>query len=384
MGRIGRFAADNYLVVPIGSVLAMAWANTHSESYFTFAHSWLFAVNDVGMALFFALVTQEILEAMMPGGALGTWRHAFLPIIAAAGGLLGSVLVYVGYLQYVDEVMLFQAWPCAASVDVVFSYFLARLIFRERASVAFTLTLAVASDVVVLAAVAVRYPSPQAYPAGPLLIAFALSLAFLFKWAGVRAFWPYLVVCGPVCWWGFLASGLQPALALMPIVPFVPRSSRKSELFADTGKGVHAHAAGTHLERVLAYPVQVVLFFFALVNSGVVLTYFEPGTWALPLAALIGRPVGVMAAVGLALAGGFTLPLRGEWRDLVVVGLMVSTAFSFALFVATGIFPTGDLLTQMKMGALSTVFGLLPALVAASTLRVGRFASPTHPRHPAH
>jgi hypothetical protein len=38
----------------------------------------------------------------------------------------------------------------------------------------------------------------------------------------------------------------------------------------------------------------------------------------------------------------------------------------------------------MKMGALSTIPGLLLALVAASILRVGRFASATEPRHPAH
>ena len=87
-----------------------------------------------------------------------------------------------------------------------------------------------------------------------------------------------------------------------------------------------------------------------------------------------------MAAVGLALAGGFTLPLRGGWRDLLIVGLIVSTGFSFALFVATGVFPTGDLLTQMKMGALSTVPGLLLALVLASILGVGRFAGATEPR----
>jgi NhaA family Na+:H+ antiporter len=151
------------------------------------------------------------------------------------------------------------------------------------------------------------------------------------------------------------------------------------ELFADTGKG--AHGSATHLERVLMYPVQVVLFLFALINSGVVFTYFEPGTWALPLAALVGRPVGVMAAVSLALAGGFTEPLRGGWRELLVVGFIVSTGFSFALFVATGVLPIGDLLTQTKMGALSTVLGVGLAWVAASSLRVGRFMRSTRSRH---
>ena len=371
MRRIARFAADRYLVVPLGSTLAMVWANTRSESYFRFSHSWSFAVNDLGMPLFFAFVTQEILEAMMPGGALATWRRGMLPIIAAMGGLFSSVLVYFGYLAYVVEIMLFQAWPSAAAVDVVFSYFVARMIFRDRASVAFTLLLAVATDVVVLVVVAVRYPAAEVHPTGPLLIVLALSLAVLFRWARTRVFWPYLLVCGPLCWWGFVWSGLQPALALMPIVPFVPRSPHNLELF-EAGDG--KHGAASHVERVLIYPVQVVLFFFALVNGGVVLTYFEPGTWALPVAALVGRPIGVVAAVSLAVAGRFAAPLRGGWQELLVVGLIVSTGFSFALFVATGIFPTGDLLTQLKMGALSTVLGLVLALVAASSLQVGRFA----------
>jgi len=374
MTRIVRFAADHYLVVPLGSVLALAWANTRADSYFTFTHSWSSAVNDVGMTLFFALVTQEIVEATMPGGALGTWRRAALPIVAAVGGLLGSVLLYLGYLRYVDEVMLSQAWPCAGAVDLVFSYFLAKAIFRRGAGVAFTLLLAVASDIVVLAFV-VRSPFAQAHPAGAILIALALSLAFLFRRAHLRTFWPYLLVCGPICWWGFVWTGLQPALALIPIVPFVPHSPRNLGLFADTPQSVHSSV--THLEHALQYPVQVVLFLFALVNSGVVFTYFEPGTWALPLAALVGRPIGVMVAVSLALTGGgFLMPLRSGWRDLFVVGLITSTGFAFALFVATGILPVGDLLTQMRMGALATVPGSVLALAAASILRVGRFMNP--------
>jgi hypothetical protein len=103
MIRIVRFAADHYMVVPLGSILALAWANTRADSYFTFAHSWSLAVNDLGMTLFFALVTQEIVEATMPGGALGTWRRALVPIVAATGGPLGSVLLYLGYLRYVGE-----------------------------------------------------------------------------------------------------------------------------------------------------------------------------------------------------------------------------------------------------------------------------------------
>jgi NhaA family Na+:H+ antiporter len=235
------------------------------------------------------------------------------------------------------------------------------------------LLLAVASDIVVLAS-EVRSPFAEAHLVGAMLIALALSLALLFRRAHLRTFWAYLLICGPICWWGFVWAGLQPALALIPIVPFVPHSPRNLELFADTPQSVHSSV--THLEHALQYPVQVVLFLFALVNSGVVFTYFEPGTWALPLAALVGRPIGVMVAVTLALTGGCLMPHRSGWRDLLVVGLITSTGFSFVLFVATGILPVGDLLTQMRMGALVTVLGSVVALAAASILRVGRFMDP--------
>jgi NhaA family Na+:H+ antiporter len=281
-----------------------------------------------------------------------------LPLIAAMGGLLGSVLLYRAYLRHVSEVMLSLAWPCAGAVDVVFSYLLAKAIFKRGAGVAFTLLLAVASDIVVLA----------------FVIAGAILLAFLFRRAGWHTFWPYLLVCGSMCWWGFVWTGLQPALALIPIVPFVPHTPRTLNLFADGPQS--AHRSVTHLEHALQYPVQVVLFLFMLVNSGVVLTYFEPGTWALPLAALVGRPVGLMAAVGLAVGfGGFLMPDRCGWRDLLVIGFIVSTGFSFALFVATAILPVGALLTQTRMGALATVLGWVLAVAAAAILRVGRFTN---------
>src|SRR4029077_5382319 len=106
-----------------------------------------------------------------------------------------------------------------------------------------------------------RSPFAQADWPGAMLIALALSLAFLFRRARMRTFWPYLLICGSIRWWGFMWSGLQPALALIPVVPFVRHSPRDLELFADTPQSVHSSV--THLEHTLQYPVQVVLFFFA-------------------------------------------------------------------------------------------------------------------------
>ena len=66
ISRFVRFAADHYLVVPIGSVLALAWANTSDDSYFRFVLSWSFAVNGVGMTLFFALVHKKLWKPRCP------------------------------------------------------------------------------------------------------------------------------------------------------------------------------------------------------------------------------------------------------------------------------------------------------------------------------
>jgi NhaA family Na+:H+ antiporter len=205
-----------------------------------------------------------------------------------------------------------------------------------------------------------------------VLIAAALAVALALRKSGVRSFWPYVLLCGPMAWFGCYWSGLQPALSPLLVVPFLLHTPRDLSLFEDAASG--PHHSGTHVEHVLTYPVQVVLFFFALVNSGVIVHYFEAGTWALPVSAIVGRTAGVMVAVQLAVALGFLSPFRGGWREILVVGLIVSTGFSFALFVAASILPIGALLSQTKMGALSTVLGSALALILAYVFRIGRFA----------
>ena len=78
--------------------------------------------------------------------------------------------------------------------------------------------------------------------------------------------------------------------------------------------------------------------------------------------------------LGSALAVGFRLPAHLRWRELTVIALATSSGFTFALFAATSLLPPGAVLTQIKLGALSTVAGALMAYAAAWRLRVGRFA----------
>jgi NhaA family Na+:H+ antiporter len=198
----------------------------------------------------------------------------------------------------------------------------------------------------------------------------ALGVAGAMRALNVRSFWPYLVVCGTLSWVALYREGLHPAFALVPIVPFLPHEPRRLDLLADPPDDDAVH----HFEHEWNTLAQGILFLFGLVNGGVLLRGYDTGTWALLLAALVGRPLGILTAVGAAVAAGWRLPRGLGWRQLLVAALASSSGFTFALFFATGILSTGPLLAQLTIGALGTAAGSLLAIGAARLFRVGRFA----------
>ena len=176
---------------------------------------------------------------------------------------------------------------------------------------------------------------------------------------------------GTLSWLALFLGGVHPALALVPIVPFFPHGRHDRGLFVEPAP--QAHDTLTLFERWWRLPVEGVLFLFGLVNAGVPLHGLEVGMWAIPIAAL-ARPIGIVAAAGVAIAAGLHLPQRVGWRELLVVGCTASIGLVFALFFATAVMPLGPLLLEMKMGALVTIAGGGLAFAAARLLRVGRFA----------
>ena len=365
------FVVDHYLLLPIGVLIALVWANTAGESYFRFAHAVRFPVNDIGMVFFIGLITEEVLEAVMPGGALYRWRRTLLPVVAALGGVLGATAVYLLYLQSQYEFMLLDGWPVAAALDVAFAYFIAKAIFpRREGPIAFLLLIAVVSDALGVVSIAIWFPAGDGYPAALGLMAVAVLVAAWLRSARIDRIWLYVITSGTLSWLACFWGGISPALALVPIVPFLPHRPRGLDLFVEAPP-----AAPRRFEHVFRYPVQVVLLFYGLVNGGVVLAGETPGAWAVLTAALIGRPIGILASVALGMAAGLRLPAHLRWRELIVVSLAASAGFTFALFFATAIMPPGPLLGELKLGALSTAAGALVALAAARILRVGRFTA---------
>lgn len=364
--RVYRFVVDRFLLLPLGAVLAVIWANTAGDSYFRFSHSLAFVVNEIGMALFLGLIAQDVLEAVMPGGELHTWRRWSVPLIAAAGGIAGSIGTYLAYVSVAHETVLYPAWPVAAVVDIAAGYYLLKTITRRRSVVAFLVLLGVATDLFGLLVAAVWPPFAEQDPSSLVLMAGAIGVAAFFRHLGRREFWPYLFVSGPLAWASLYLAGIHPALALVPLVPFLPRRPRR-EVFAEPAADDAVHRS----EHEWHDAVQLVLFFFGLVNAGVLLRGVDTGTWAILTAGLVGRPVGILIATALAVAVGLRLPRGVGWREVIVVALATTSGFTFALFLTVGLLPVGAVLTQIKIGALLTTAGALVAWGVGQLLRVG-------------
>jgi NhaA family Na+:H+ antiporter len=365
-----RFVADRFLLLPLGAAVALVWANTGGESYFRFAHAIAFPVNAIGMAFFLGLIMQEVVEEVMPGGALHTWRRWSLPVVAAAGGALGSIFVYDLWVRSRYELVLVGAWPVAAAIDIAAGYYVLKAIKARHGAIPFLLVVAIVTSAAGLLVMAAWPPQTGTAIEGVALLAAAVGLAALLRRRGVRSFWPYIVICGTLSWFGFYVEGIHPALALVPIVPFLPHEPRAQNPFADPPDDDQVH----HAEHEWHYGVQGVLFLFGLANAGVLVAGYDTGTWAVLAAALAGRPLGILAAVGIAVLLGLRLPSRIGWRELIVVALATSSGFTFALFAATSLLPVGAVLQQIKMGALASAAGAVAVVAAAWLLRVGRFA----------
>jgi NhaA family Na+:H+ antiporter len=199
----------------------------------------------------------------------------------------------------------------------------------------------------------------------------AIGTSFVLRRAHVRSFWPYVILGGALSWSALFFGGFHPALALLPIVPFLPHAARDPGFFVDAPRD--AHDALSRMEVWFRHPAQAALFCFGVVNAGVQFRALEPGVWALPLAALAGRPLGLLAGVAVGTALGLHLPHGVHRRDLIPLGFIGAAGFTMTLFFATATIGAGQMLSELKMGAILSLSGCLLALAAARLLSAGRF-----------
>jgi NhaA family Na+:H+ antiporter len=360
---VWTFVLDNYLLLIAGTVVALFWANTDHEGYEQFAHALHFAVNDIGMAFFFALAAKEIIEATLPGGALASPREAGVPLLAAVGGMIGPAGLYVMQVTAIDRPELLSGWAIPCATDIAFSYMAARVIFPSgHPAIPFLLLLAIADDALGLLLLAVFYPSGPLSPIN--LVGFmlpALLLTWFFKRKSVQSIWPYTVVGGGLSWAALYFGGFHPALALVPVMALMPHARRDLGILNPMEE--HLPDALNRFEHWWKVPVQFILFFFGLTNAGVAFSSVGDGTWIVLSSLLIGKPAGIVLFTALGVVLGLRVPGALSYSQVAVIGVTAGIGFTVALFFATAAFPPGSILDEAKMGALFS-FAAAPLAIA--------------------
>jgi Na+:H+ antiporter, NhaA family len=369
--KVTSLILNNSLLLLAGTAAALVWANLDFTSYDTVAHPLHFWVNDVGMVFFFALAAKEVFEATLPGGPLASPRRAFAPLAAAVGGMTAPALIYMVLALTWGPAELTRGWAIPCATDIAFSAMVARLVFpTSHPAIPFLLLLAIADDAIGLVILAAFYPAGRLAPFWPAgLMSAAVLTALWLRRRNTRSFWPYVFGPGALSWAALYLGGFHPALALVPIVPFMPHSAVDLGLF-DPREEYRSDTLN-RFEHWWATPVQLVLLLFGFANAGVPFEQIGPGTYYVLAGLLLGKPIGILLFSMLARFAGASLPAGLRLSDLVVVGVAASIGFTVALFFATAAFPGGTALAETKMGALLS-FVAAPLAIAVARI-VGTF-----------
>lgn len=342
----------------------------------------LSVVSDGLMALFTAFVAKELWEALvLERGAL-SGRAARLPLAAVLGGALGTVLIWLlagSLLETAQEASFGTGWQVPVGSDVVISYLVGRRIFGAGHP-ALHLLLLTAIGFDILGLVLLGLTDPAGSPLRLLWLAVPATAAVGVWWAYGRRpapgasererrrglqLWPY-VLAGLASWLGVAASGLPPALGLLPVIPAIPHADRAFGLFAEAEEFLHDPL--NRLTHLLVRPLGVVLFLFGLTRGGIDLHAFAPTTLTVLAAYWVGKPLGIMAGFVTALATlRLAMPQGISGRDLLLIALTLGMGFTVPVVALDVALPGGGMTEAARLGlALSLLAG--PAMLMLAPL----------------
>ena len=417
-----RTLIDNSALLILGAVVALVWANIDNHSYHSVVHFditslWSdhdvvnhgvadsglsedavghsaatshgedhgavetagshgftlhFIINDIFMALFFAIAAKEVWESLLPGGALSNPKKAATPLLATVGGIAGPALVYLIGTQFTGtQDVLGKGWAIPCATDIAFSFLIARLIFGAgHPAIAFLLLLAIADDAAGLMILAVFYPQAPIVPQWLLLTVGAMFIAMAMRKAKIHSHWAYLLVPGVMSWFSFFQANIHPALGLVPIIPLLPHAHTDLGIFAR--EELERDDTLNEFEHFWKLPVEVFLGLFGLANAGVVMSSLGTGTWLVLAGLLVGKPLGITACTLFAeKVLKLEKPAGMDYRHVVTLGMVAGIGFTVALFVSVAAFTVaGPIQDSVKMGALLSFAAAPLAVILGKALGI--------------
>jgi NhaA family Na+:H+ antiporter len=327
-------------------------------------------VSDGLLAVFFFVVSVE-LQFELTRGDLRSPRRALQPAIAAAGGVITPIIVYLAFTVGRGPT---AGWPVPTATDIAFALGVLALLGRglPRRVRAFLLALAVLDDLIAIAIIAAFF-TRELQPV-PLLIAVPLIAAF--GWLSARrrpnaaTRGALLVLLGVTVWVLVLSSGVHATIAGVAL-----------------GLVYASRPAGRVRYALEPWVNGAVLPLFALSASMVVVPHIKEGgispvLWGVLVALPVGKLVGI--TLGAALARGMmpaseraaSLPLR----EVLVVATLGGVGFTISLLMAELAFRgDAELVASATLGVLggSVVALVLGGVTTGLVARRARLSSST-------
>jgi NhaA family Na+:H+ antiporter len=364
----GEATAGLVLMAAAASALMAAnspWAGSYTAFFETpvLSMSLLHWINDGLMAVFFFLVGLEIKREVV-GGELSTRAKAALPVLAAAGGMIGPAVIYT-VINWNNPADL-RGWAIPTATDIAFALGIIALLGSRvpTALKIFLTALAVIDDLGAIMIIALFYTADISMVALGIAVVCVIAMVLLNR-GGVRRIDVYVVI-GLILWAAVLKSGVHATMAGVLTALCIPATA--------DDKG---NSPLLKLEHFLhPYVTFLILPVFAFANAGVSVgdltaeALTHPVTLGIVLGLFLGKQIGVIGISYAARAMGWVqLPAGVNTRQFYGVALLTGVGFTMSLFIGNLAFVGPERLSEVKIGVLAG--SLLSGIVGYVILRFG-------------
>jgi NhaA family Na+:H+ antiporter len=304
-------------------------------------------INDGLMAIFFLLIGLEIKREVVEG-ELSSFSQIVLPGMGALGGMAIPAAVYAWFNW--GNAIAMDGWAIPVATDIAFALALLSA-FGSRVPIplkVFLLCLAIFDDLAAIVIIAIFYSGDLSLTA-LIAGAVALTCAVVMNRMGVTRISAYLLL-GMCLWVATLKSGVHATLAGVLIAFCIPTRNQNGD------------SPLRRLEHDLHGPVAfAILPIFAFANAGLTLSGLSledlshPVTLGVVTGLFVGKPVGILLFVGLAVTLGIaSLPKGVTWPQILGVSFACGIGFTMSLFIAGLAFEhgSGDFFGYDRLGIL--------------------------------
>ncbi len=404
------------ILLLITTIVALVWANSSYSAYYEYLRQLkigfsirnfelikplILWINDGLMAIFFFLIGLELKRELLIG-EINTVKKAVFPFVAALGGVLIPIVIYLTLNRNPETV---KGWGIPMATDIAFALAILNALGKKvpLSLKIFLTAFAIIDDIAAVLVIAVFYSTNIHW----LLVAYGLVIiAFLGFFYSKKGYsFPTGIILAVVAWFLFLKSGIHPTIAGVLLAFTIPIKGRLnvksfSEKISLISQKIKALPSGgkefllnkeeleqidaldslsfevrsplQHLENklhgLIAY---FVLPVFALSNAGVVINagYNFDFTLMFNIAVslFVGKFAGVALFSYLGIKTGLTeLPFSVNFKQILGIAFIAGIGFTMSIFIANLAFK-GNLIgiNSAKVGIIigSIVSGIVGYLI---------------------